>query len=101
MDYSLNKSEHWKSYALFFKNTMAARKMTETQLAEKAHIDEEALLQFLKMKRSLDFEKILTLTDALGLEIYFEPREKNMSLRKLFDKGREELSKREKKSQGK
>lgn len=94
MEHSYNKKDHWKSYALFFKTTMAARKLSEKQLAEKAKTDEVALKEFLAMKKPLDFVNLLAITDALGLELYFEPRDKSTSLRRLFDKGREEMDKK-------
>ncbi len=101
MEHSSKINEHWKSYALFFKTTMAARKLNAEELAKKAGIEEATLKDFLDQKKVPGFEMILAITDALGLELYFEPRDKSTSLRRLFDKGSEELSKDQKEPKNK
>lgn len=94
MENTFNKGEHWKAFALFFKNAMDAKGLNQSQLAEKVGVHRSTLKRFFELEFCLKFDTILAIVHALELNLFFESRDDSAELNKWFEEAMEELGRR-------
>lgn len=74
--------EHWKVFALFFKNAMESKGMNQSQLVKeinknrasdvKAH--RSTIKRFFDLESCAKFDTVLEVSEALGLNIEFKKK---------------------------
>jgi transcriptional regulator with XRE-family HTH domain len=63
---TINEERYWEAIATVIRAEMAARKMSQQELAEKACIGRPALNAYLNGKREMPFMTYMRVADALG-----------------------------------
>lgn len=89
-----NFENHWKAFALFFKNVMEAKGMTVYALAKKTEMQESTIHRFFNLDFCLRFDRVLKIVHALELNLFFESRDSDSDLNQSFEKAMEELGRR-------
>lgn len=88
------QSEHWKVFALFFKNAMEAKGIKPSNLAAKIGASPSTITRFFDLEFCLRFDYILKIAHALELNIFFETRDESAKINKWFEDAMEELGRR-------
>lgn len=95
MDNSKNNTgEHWKVFALFFKNAMEAKGMKASQLANKIGASPSTITRFFDLEFCIRFDYVLKIVQALELNMFFETRDESAEINKWFEDAMEELGRR-------
>lgn len=94
MENTFNKGEHWKAFALFFRNAMKAKGMNQSQLADKVGVHRSTLKRFFELEFPLKFDVVLAIVHALELNMFFESRDDSAEMNKWFEDAMEELGRR-------
>lgn len=87
-------SEHWKVFALFFKEVMDSKKLTTSALALKIGVHRSTLKRFFDLDFPLKFDVILKIAEALDLNMFFETKDSKTNLNQLFENAMERLGRR-------
>lgn len=88
------QGEHCKVLALFFKEVMEARQMSQSQLAEKVGIHRSTIKRFFDLEFCLRFDLVIKIVQALELNMFFETRDSKTDLNIAFEKAMEQLGRR-------
>lgn len=88
------QSEHWKVFALFFREAMEAKGMKSSQLAHKIGASPSTVKRFFELEFCLRFDYILKIVHALELNIFFETRDESDKINEWFEKAMESLGRR-------
>lgn len=73
-------SEHWKVFALFFKEITENKGWSNSQLANKVGVHRSTINRFFDLDFPLKFDVILKIAQALELNIFFESRNSETDL---------------------
>lgn len=63
---SMDETEYWDAIATVIRMEMAARKMTQSELASQVGVGREAINDYLNGKRKMPFPTFVRVADALG-----------------------------------
>jgi ribosome-binding protein aMBF1 (putative translation factor) len=88
------QSEHWKVFALFFKQAMEAKGMKASQLAAKIGASPSTIIRFFDLEFCIRFDYVLRIIHALELNIFFETRDESAEVNKWFESAMEQLGRR-------
>lgn len=88
------QSEHWKLFALFFKEAMEAKGMKASQLAYRIGISPSTITRFFNLEFCLRFDYVLKIAHALQLNIFFETKDESAQINKWFEDAMEQLGRR-------
>lgn len=88
------QGEHWKVFALFFKEAMLHKNMKASQLAEKIGVSPSTITRFLNLDFCLRFDYVLKIVHALELNMFFETRDESAEISKWFEDAMDQLGRR-------
>ena len=89
-----NMSEHWKVFALFFQEAMKEKGMNREQLSRNVGVHSSKIKRFFELEFPLKFDIVLRIIHALELNMFFESRDSDTDLNKLFENAMEQLGRR-------
>ena len=94
MDTPQPQGDHWKVFALFFKNAMEAQGMTSYKLAKTIGASQSTITRFFNLDFCLRFDYVLKIAHALQLNLFFESREESAEMNKWFEDAMDQIGRR-------
>lgn len=89
-----NSSEQWKLLVLLLKNIAEQKKVTQTEIAEKSGLLQSNISRFFSMKYCPTLDTFLQVAKAINVNFFFEDKDGNSDLNKVFEKAMTELGRR-------
>jgi hypothetical protein len=88
-------SKNWKVFVLFLEQIAIQKKLSKNEIARRTGFDEANIRRIFNLKFCPTMRVFLALSQAVGINFFFEDKEGTSELNVAFEKAMQELGRRE------
>lgn len=86
--------QHWRLLVLMLKNIAKDKGITQVQIAEATGLQQSNVARLFSLKYCPTLNNFIAIAQAIGVNFFFEDKEGDTDLAKVFEQSMEELGRR-------